>query len=417
MESERKQRVRRQRPGPPSRPAWRWSHVSCFLSGMLLIWVTTILVRHFRAPEAPTAPGAASTLIVTSAAWGVLKEETLMLERPAEAFRDAAPQEIRWVFGGLSFGELPPLFRTCGLTEAQQARLLDEHRWQSTPAGVVVRPPLEVVRDMNAGTRRRLYDVLSQTAENIPQRFPYVFRGPLAGWLAGSQLSAGLLREVQEMTYTKGEVSVFADLPYFQLTASNEVRELARAVSRVPAILLGLELNGASDLERLKRYWLSPSEQAEMEPLLGSLARVPGGTTVSVASLLPPVPRLLLYSYPQPRANFPRNPDCVWSSMNFFNEEPDNRFADEQFTGAALNNEYHRVPAADALGDIILLHQSTADGGMKLIHMCVHVANDVVFTKNGGDMYQPWVLMRLQDVKALFPNDTGMKTAVFRRNS
>jgi hypothetical protein len=53
---------------------------------------------------------------------------------------------------------------------------------------------------------------------------------------------------------------------------------------------------------------------------------------------------------------------------------------------------------------------------MKLVHLCVHIAEDIVFTKNGLDVNQPWALMRLADVQALFPAGVGQATMVFRRH-
>jgi hypothetical protein len=270
---------------------------------------------------------------------------------------------------------------------------------------------------MDSGPRQRLYDLLARSPGNLAQQFPFVFRGSFEEWFAGSDLPKERLREVARMVFKKSGASVFADLPYFQITASsNEVRALVRQLSRVQAVLLDLELDRHSDLAGLKHYWLRPQKSDDREPLLDSLAQVQGGSRLNVASLLPPFPRLLLYSYPQPRPDFPPNADCVWSSMNFFNAQPDNRFVNQQFTQETLQSQYRVVPKADAFGDIIMLGAPEPGGAVRMIHMCVHIANDVVFTKNGGDVYQPWVLMRLADVRALFPGETNVQVTVFRRN-
>jgi hypothetical protein len=276
-------------------------------------------------------------------------------------------------------------------------------------------PPLEVVRDMDAAPRQKIYDVLARTAENVPQRYPYVFRGSFRDWFAGSELPASLRREVRRMTYKKDHVLFFADLPYFQLTASsNEVFLLARQMSRVPTVLARLKLKPSAEFADLKHYWLPPGQTASFDPLVISLARK-GSDDLNISALLPPLPRLLLYRYPGPSSVIPRNADCVWTSMNFFNEQPDDRLAEQSFASQTLQTQYRIVPKADALGDIIMLHQPSADGNSKLIHMCVQVADDLVFTKNGGDIYQPWVLMHLQDVRALFSYEPVIETTVFRR--
>ncbi len=398
----------------PTAPARRgkipWSYPCCVLAGMMLMLVINIIIRQYR-----PASASVSVKIATNAAWGVMREQTLMLERPAQAFENQTPPEIRWVFGGFSPAQLREFFQSSGLSARQQSLLLDEKIWQSSGVEIVVRPPLEVVRDLDAASRQKIYDVLARTAENVPQRYPYVFRGAFEDWFAGSQLPARLRREVRRMTYEQNQVLFFADLPYFQLTApSNEVFLLARQVSRVPVVLASLEIAQPAQFEDWKRYWLPPGQASSFDPLIVSLSRQ-GSDDLNISALLPPLPRLLLYRYPQPSASIPRNADCVWTSLNFFNEEPDNRLVEQSFASQTLQTQYRVVPKADALGDIIMLHRPSADGNSKLIHMCVQVADDLVFTKNGGDIYQPWVLMHLEDVRALFSYEPVIETTVFRR--
>jgi hypothetical protein len=49
-------------------------------------------------------------------------------------------------------------------------------------------------------------------------------------------------------------------------------------------------------------------------------------------------------------------------------------------------------------------------------HMCVYIAADVVYTKNGVDPKQPWVLMRMKDLLALYTSDQPQQWRVFRKN-
>lgn len=393
---------------------FRWSYLCLFLAGMILVLVIRIVVDHYRA--AATGP-VLSRWEESAGPWGVMEKQTVMLDRPAGAFpQNKPPREIAWLFARTTPAELRSLIQSLGLPAAQQNSLLDENRWHPSERGILVVPPLDLVRDLAPAARQRLYDELSRTEANQSVRFPFVFRGPVEEWLDGCLLSPELRQAVADMVYKRGDVSVFADMPYLRIAfPSNEVLRLTYHISRVPAVLARLELDDRSDLRALKKYWL-PEKDPGLGPLLGSLARVPGGATLNIEALLPPLPRLLLYSYPQGRADFPPEANCVWSSMNFFNAQPDNRFMDEQFTGQALRTQYYVVPKADALGDVIMLYTPEAGGRMKMIHLCVHIAEDIVFTKNGLDVHQPWALMRLADVQALFPDGVGQATMVFRRN-
>lgn len=373
------------------------------------------VVFHYRAPVLRTASFVKTNAV---APWGTLTETTIMLDRPLGAFDRERPAEIRWSFPTTSRTELRNMIQSAALREKQQARLLDESRWQMVSNAIIVRPPLDLVRDMAEMPRQRLYTTLARHSENPSQQFPFVFRGEFDDWVGDCNVSEKLLRQMRRMVFKKGDTLVFSDIDYLQMTApSNEVQALTRQLSRVPTLLLTLQLDEHSDLQSLMRYWVLPERRLEIEPLLKSLALVRGGASVDVEIFFPPLADSLLYSYPRQQAGFPAEPNCVWSSMNFFNVEPDNRFLEERFTGEVLNSQYRVLPKADAFGDIVMLYKPAADGGMEMIHMCVHIVDDVVFTKNGGNIYAPWVLMRMRDVAALFAPQPNLQTAVFRRKT
>jgi hypothetical protein len=77
-----------------------------------------------------------------------------------------------------------------------------------------------------------------------------------------------------------------------------------------------------------------------------------------------------------------------------------------------LQNEYVTIqdrPAA--FGDVMLLR----DAKTEPLHMCVYIADDIVFTKNGAHYFQPWALMRYADVLARYPDAIASQTQLFRR--
>jgi len=49
------------------------------------------------------------------------------------------------------------------------------------------------------------------------------------------------------------------------------------------------------------------------------------------------------------------------------------------------------------------------------VHSAVFVADNTVFTKNGGGPREPWLLMRLEDMAAAYPDPAGLTVAVLRR--
>src|SRR5262249_5670240 len=85
--------------------------------------------------------------------------------------------------------------------------------------------------------------------------------------------------------------------------------------------------------------------------------------------------------------------DCVWTSLNFFNEQPDDRLADPGYTQKLIAQEYEKV-VTPRFGDIAVLLTPSKQS----IHAAVYLADDLLFTKNGFSATQPWMLMPLSDV-------------------
>jgi hypothetical protein len=156
-----------------------------------------------------------------------------------------------------------------------------------------------------------------------------------------------------------------------------------------------LHVSSESNIDVLANYWGKGGRERRIKPLLSAIARVQGGASVSISYLLPTFARLRLYTYPE-AWNDPTaaNQDCAFASMNFFNETPDTNFLNSAYTKKVLDSDYTPIDGDPTYGDLIMLFDSEG----KAIHMCVYIADDFVFTKNGINPAQPWVLMRIPDV-------------------
>jgi len=86
-----------------------------------------------------------------------------------------------------------------------------------------------------------------------------------------------------------------------------------------------------------------------------ALKRSPEGGSIGIFYFLPPFARQRLYTYPLPPK--PGDPvmDCHWSTMNFFNETPDNRFCDPQYTVACLQTNYYEIAKPTTYGDCVFV--------------------------------------------------------------
>ena len=148
------------------------------------------------------------------------------------------------------------------------------------------------------------------------------------------------------------------------------------------------------------------------------LHRVEKGYKVNVVYLLPDFARDRVYRYPFAPADAKSvKQDCFWSSFNFFNDQPDNRFNDMDYLHAAIERDYYKIQQPSQLGDIVFL--TTANE--TVVHAAVFLADDLVFTKNSEDFRQPWILMHMADMVETFavkyPGRDALKTQFYRKRN
>ena len=160
--------------------------------------------------------------------------------------------------------------------------------------------------------------------------------------------------------------------------------------------------------------WGKGGREKKIQPLLESLTRVPAtnGVTLAVGYLLPPFARLRLNTFPdawtEPQV---AKEDCFWTSLNFFNDKPDMRYLDAAYVKQTLRTQYDVLAGQPAYGDLVALLNEAGDG----LHLCVYIADDFVFTKNGVNRLQPWVMMKIPDMLLAFPSEKPQRLAIFRR--
>lgn len=395
-----------------------------FALGVVVAAVVQFLVLMVAAPtlfgggKSTVAPAVTTSKADPAAPWGRIDYTEVMLDRPDESFPASAPTppEIKWFFKNYSREQAAVLIESSDLTKAQKGILLEPARCDVRSEGLYLTPPIELVRDMSKGARRKIYSVLGGSETNLYQRRPYRFTaGELERSLELSKLAPATIKLIKQLTYETDGSTCFADsqlLPH--LLPPEELAPSARVLSQTPTLLMKLRVTPDTDIDALLKYWGRARRGVALKPLLKSMGKVPGGASISIVNLLPPFARQRLHTYPSPALDkTPVPPDCFWSAMNFFNSEPDNRFFDPDHIRKVLATEYSRVEGAREFGDLILLHDQTGQA----LHQCVFIADDVVFTKNGAGVLSPWVLQKLSDMMAQYPSDQPLHQVVYRRKS
>ena len=349
--------------------------------------------------------------------WGELEYTRILIEPPLEyiptQFDNIEP--VRWVLPAPTPAALGLFLATVPLTEAERRELLAPERCERTASDLIVKPSQEFILGLNPETRAALYTALGKNSANVTQFRPARFRAEAsAEWFADSGLSPATVALVEKFVYRRGNALLFADqatvLPL--LESDTERSRLIKTLARKAALLVNLRLRPGADIDALVRYWSPATRAKDIEPLLRSLPKTADGFLLDVVHLLPRFARMRLYTYQEPRADADTvYTDCHWSSFNFFAATPDDRFSQASAVAETLAHDYYRVPGETQFGDVIMFVRP--DGSA--IHSCVYIADDIVFTKNGGDTDIPWILMQMADLLPWYAADGPVEVRSYRR--
>lgn len=374
--------------------------------------LATYLLMQWETPlDKPSATTTASGPFVQKP-WGELTVAEIQLERPTDCIipENNFSNTKEWNFPGLTKEEAGRVMSDCGLTPAQVKRALASASVEESPKRVVVHTDAELIFSLSTENRARLYAELASSGMNHYMQFPFCFSADGVGdWLGKSRVDPAIIERVRKLLYHRGSAICFSDVGIVMESIPQlEVRQqLLQTLSRQTAVLPRLLVRPQTDIEAVLRYWDRAIDPKNVRPLLESLQRLPEGGSMSMIYLLPPFARERLYTFPE-GAN--ANADCHWTSMNFFNDPPDDRFSNPEFTVRHLLENYRSVPKAEQLGDIVLVLNSSGNA----IHSAVYLADDLVFTKNGNNTCQAWIIMHVDDLLATYSSEARQRVTVYR---
>lgn len=362
----------------------------------------------------PTNPATAAAPTPTRGPWGELELTRFSLQEPAPYLPDVHEKipAARWVFEKYTTDQLTALFQSLEVTPGTRARLLDRSQWQVLADGVVLHPSRELLHGLTQRARQQLYPLLGESRHNFSHFYPFRFRaGGFEDWFKDSGLPSEALEFVRDLTYTNRTGALcLVDIALLQERLTpHEYSQLLQSLYSEPSVLLSLRVRPTSDLPSLAAYWGRGGREQEVLAILRSLSHVPGGGSISVSHLLPPFARTRLYTHHSDTNSPVNEQDCYWTSANFFRRDPDPRLAAGVSPHDILISDYEESRERPRLGDVLLVMER-----QKPVHACVYIADDVVFTKNGANYHQPWILMQLADMLARYSSDQAMAILVLR---
>jgi hypothetical protein len=350
--------------------------------------------------------------------WGELIAHDIELEQPEEyvAFEIGTNRIPAWAFAGMAPDVVRSLMLACGVPPEQVARALLPQFTQVTASNTVIYPDDEMILALLPQTRARLYGKLGRDRTNHYMRFPFCYPGKSFETLfEESKVDPGITELVKRLLYPRGDAQCFSDYEMVvrRVPAEENRLELIKTLTRQIAVLPRLRIRRDTDIDKVLGYWGRGVQVKDVRPLLESLKRLPEGGVANILYLLPPFARQRLYTFPVPSERKDSLESCHWSTMNFFNETPDDRFASSDFISKHLTANYYQVARPTLYGDIIFL----LDDRGEAIHSAVFIADDIVFTKNGNNYAQPWMLMHLKDLVAVYTMDNPPQVVVYRNKS
>ncbi len=349
--------------------------------------------------------------------WGDIEYVPFYIECPEEFLDVRSYEKIdrRWFFGGYSQTQLDQLFNAANLSEKEKSQLASA-KIETATNGLYLTPPNGLILSLTPQAREKIYNTLAKFPENSLQSEVSSYPAASAHeYFAKSGLPEATLALIKKLSYPHGKLMLFADMPTVLDTIPDyqEKLRLAKTLSRRATMLMRLRLNTETDVNALLKYWGRAGYGKDLRPFLESVANVPGGARVSIINLLPPGPTARLYTYPFPSLTQPEN--CHWTSFNFFRETPDPNLTDIKIVKAKLDADYYPVFSDPRYGDLVFLIKPSGE----IVHSAVFLADDVVYTKNGGHFTAPWMLAKIPDLLdsySTFADEAGLLKAMYYRN-
>lgn len=329
-------------------------------------------------------------------------------------------QRSRWIIRQGAEATLLEQMRALGLSTTLLEAIRQPENRELAGDLLVLYPPLAELAGIDPATRAKLYEWLKEYPENSDILHPNCLGRDdrdLAERVARAKLRPEMADLIRRLCYRRGAAWVFSDSPAVVAAAKDaeEAYAIDAALTESRSMRLELHVDRGARVDEVAAYWNAGPRRAgrNVEPMIRSILRArESDRRLDVMHLLPPLARSLLHTFADEWAETEgRMPDCHWSSLNFFRSQPEPFCLEERLASAVFGDSYLRVEPPYQFGDMIVFI-NTAMGAVR--HSCVHIADDVVFTKNGLNALSPWVLQPLDHVKSLYMNGIADTLAVFR---
>lgn len=347
--------------------------------------------------------------------WGQLEVRTVYLEPPESLLAVVAkPSAVtRWTFEQTTATAVRETFVRAKVPEAVIERLFSPVRLVASGNSIVLLPEVEDLVALGVETRSALYVELAKCSANEYQRDPvFILGGDVDDWMQGASLTSAQQALFRRLLWKRGNATVFSDVQaLLSLSKSpDEVNAVFRSITRVRSLTVELKLPLVGDRKLFVDYWAAGQSDQSRAAFINAITLRRAPQTIDITHFLPSLIRQRVYTFPEMELGLKgRFPDCHWTSLNFFNLVPKDVYLDTKLAAEHLLKDYAVVDAPYQFGDVLCF----LDDGEGL-HTCVHIADDIVLTKNGDSILAPWTLMQLKDVDVIYRRSPNTRVQGYR---
>ena len=354
--------------------------------------------------------------VLGTSRWGKLEISRLHLQAPNSLleFAETPDQRTVWNFPGSDWAAVRSFLEKAALSPRQLEEISLPARRVVSRTGLALMPSPEFLLSLSPGSRQVIHEELGRHDANPDHRKPLLIFGDFEELTKGSGLSGEQRGLVRSLLWRKGNLAAFSDISALveRAASSQEVVEARRFMTRRHSYLVWVSAPAPGARMQFVAYWSASGRNPDALPLLDALSGGAGRDSVDLALLLPPLARERLYTFPALKdAVAGRLPDCHWTSLNFFGMKPEPYYLDSRVSFLELMQGYTEVQKPSELGDLVCY--VSAEGSV--LHSCVQLADDLVFTKNGQSLFSPWLIMRRGEVEDIYRANGATSVRFLRR--
>jgi hypothetical protein len=350
--------------------------------------------------------------------WGVLEFFPVALDCPRELLPllSIPSEKTEWIFPAVNREELDAILYQSDIPAAGINAILYGSTIVQTPDYCRIYPSDETVLNMPLEHRQKFYQLLSRFPENKYFYRPiYIGSDNLSKWFQGTQIPRPVVADISKLAYPVpvGTGYFLSDLAFTLKGATDSIEERAifQGLLRRRGLMVRLRMHEGADIAGIADYWSAGYKNKSVLPFLESAVSANSGGAIDISHLLPPTPRQYLNRFPDLANGVSgRYPDWFWTCYNFFRFSPRDVYADSAERPNLIEKEFELALPPYEFGDMILFNS-----GGRVIHGCIYIAEDIVYTKNGSDMFTPWCLMKIQNVAAYHDIKGDLSMTLFRK--